>query len=71
MKIDCKHCGRFLFDAVGTTIIEGIICPNSKCKARMNFKIIFNTDTLDSQIHQQMNAAETRPKSLVIMKDKE
>jgi uncharacterized Zn finger protein (UPF0148 family) len=47
MDIVCKHCGRYLFKQVGTVVIEGIICPNSSCKAKMNFKIIQSDQTKD------------------------
>ncbi len=40
MKIKCKHCGRYLLEAKGTTIIKDLICPNSKCKKRLNIKIV-------------------------------
>lgn len=40
MRLTCKHCGRYLGDVEGTTIIEGLICPNSKCKARLNIKVV-------------------------------
>lgn len=43
MKVECKHCGRFLFKAAGTVVIEGLICPNTGCKAALNFKIV-NSD---------------------------
>ena len=40
MKLSCKYCGRYLMDVRGTTIVEGLICTNSKCKAKLNVKVI-------------------------------
>lgn len=37
-KVVCPNCGRYLFMQNGDIDIEEIICPNSKCKARLNFK---------------------------------
>ena len=38
IDVNCKHCGRYLFKATGTTVVEDMPCP--KCKATLNFKII-------------------------------
>jgi len=38
-KVTCLTCKTYLFTCVGNTKIEGIICPNNKCKAKMNFNI--------------------------------
>lgn len=38
LTVNCKHCGRYLFKATGTTVVEDMPCP--KCKATLNFKII-------------------------------
>jgi uncharacterized Zn finger protein (UPF0148 family) len=61
MDINCKHCGRYLFKRQGTIVIEGLICPNSKCKARLNFKYI-QADTL-KDIRHKFVEAETEPKN--------
>lgn len=61
MEVNCKHCKRYLFKQVGTVVIEGIICPNSKCKARMNFKIIESDET--KGILYKFAQPETLPKS--------
>jgi hypothetical protein len=71
MKVLCKHCSHFLFDATGTTLVSNVICPNSKCKAKLNIKIIFNNDATDSQIRQVIEAEERLPKSLAIIRTKE
>lgn len=61
MKVHCKHCGRYLFETAGTVVIQSLVCPNSKCKARLNFKIInHNTSELDQK--SKFTAPETRPK---------
>lgn len=38
MKITCKNCDRYLMEAKGTTIVEGLICPS--CKSRLNVKVV-------------------------------
>lgn len=40
MKYHCKYCGRYIMDIEGTTIVENLICPNSKCKAHLNIKVV-------------------------------
>lgn len=60
MDINCKHCGRYLFKQVGTVVIEGIICPNSACKARLNFKIV--TADRAKDIRHEFTTKETEPK---------
>jgi uncharacterized Zn finger protein (UPF0148 family) len=60
MDITCKHCGRFLFKQMGSVIIEGLICPNSSCKAKLNFKIVSADQSKDIR-HKFINA-ETPPK---------
>lgn len=47
----CKFCDRYLFKQAGTVVIEGLICPNSSCKARLNFKII-NADITKDIVHK-------------------
>lgn len=44
-KVTCKHCGRYLFNAVKSMVVEGVVCPNSKCKAKLNIKVLFLSDT--------------------------
>lgn len=61
MKYHCKHCGRFLMDIEGTTIIEGLICPNSKCKARLNVKVVTPTSS-EQDIRYRFKTKETPPK---------
>lgn len=39
MKVTCPTCQTYLFTCVGRTKISGVICPNGKCKAKMNFDI--------------------------------
>lgn len=69
MKVNCKHCGRYLMTAEGNCLLSGVICPNSKCKAKMNIKIVFSLE--DDAMHKLILAAESAPKSLAIMRDKE
>jgi len=38
MKLNCKHCGRYLGEF--HTVIGEILCSNSSCKATNQFKII-------------------------------
>lgn len=62
-KVHCKHCGRYLFDAVETTIIQGLICTGSKCKARLNIKVVFDGATA-AQLRHKFTAPEGPPKAL-------
>lgn len=62
MKIYCKYCGRYLMDAKGTTIIENLICPNSKCKAHLNIKVITPKSTID-EINYKFESPEVPPKN--------
>lgn len=62
MKVTCKYCGRYLMDVKGTTIVEGLICPNSKCKARLNVKII-TSDSTESDRKYKFAEPETPPKN--------
>lgn len=47
-------------DIEGTTIIENLICPNSKCKAHLNVKVITPQSTLD-EINYRFKQVEHRP----------
>jgi phage FluMu protein Com len=38
-KINCEHCGRYLFTACGNCLIQEMPCPG--CKATNNFNIRF------------------------------
>lgn len=49
-------------DVKGTTIIENLICPNSKCKAHLNFKIITPKSSID-EINYKFDSAEVPPKN--------
>ncbi len=59
IDINCKHCGRYLFKATGTTVIEDMPCP--KCKAKSNFKII---NPLGNDKTHEFKFAETDPKDI-------
>lgn len=61
MKVNCKYCGRYLMDVKGTTIIENLICPNSKCKAHLNIKVITPKSTVD-EINYKFVSPEIPPK---------
>ena len=61
MKINCKYCGRYLMEAKGTTIVEGLICSNSKCKAKLNIKVI-TPDSTESERKYKFSEAEVPPK---------
>jgi len=60
IKINCKYCGRYLFEAVASTAIQGLICPNSKCKAKLNIKVLFATDCTD-KIKQLVFTEDEKP----------
>ena len=40
MKYHCPKCGRYIMEIEGTTIVKGLICPNSKCKSRLKVKVV-------------------------------
>ena len=61
MKVHCKYCGRYLLEAKGTAIIENLICPNSKCKAHLNIKVITPKSTTD-EINYKFVSPEIPPK---------
>ena len=50
MEVRCKYCDRYLFDQLGTVVIENLVCPNSSCKAHLNFKII--NDPMNDMKHK-------------------
>lgn len=58
LDINCKHCGRYLFKATGTTVVEDMPCP--KCKATLNFKII---NPLGDDHTHKFQYVETGPKN--------
>lgn len=47
-------------DIEGTTIIENLICPNSKCKAHLNVKVITPQSTVE-EINYKFKQAEVQP----------
>lgn len=61
-KVNCKHCNRYLFVAPKSMVAEGVICPNSKCKAKMNFKIILATDHNHDIIDHVFTEEERAPR---------
>lgn len=61
-EVKCKHCDRYLFTAKGTVIAEQFPCPNSKCKAKLNLKIVHSGSTQD-QVRYRFQSDETQPKS--------
>lgn len=63
--IRCKHCDRFLGSAVGTVIIEGMPCPNSSCRAKLNIKVVDSDSTME-QIKFQFSTPEVAPKSKAV-----
>jgi hypothetical protein len=51
-------------ESKGTTIVEGMICPNSKCKARLNIKVV-TPESIDKELRYKFLTTETKPKSKV------
>jgi len=49
-------------DIKGTTIIENLVCPNSKCKAHLNVKVITPQSTTD-EINYRFEQKEVPPKN--------
>ncbi len=62
--INCPHCERYLFKQAGTVVIEGLICSNSECKAKLNFKIISADHVADIK-HKFVNP-ERAPKTKAV-----
>lgn len=62
MKVVCRHCGRYVLEAKGTTIIEGIICANSKCKAKLNIKVV-TASSSEKEIRHTFSTPEVPPRS--------
>lgn len=60
--ITCPHCKRYLFKQAGTVVIESLICPNTDCKAMLNFKIISADQVAD--IKHKFANPERPPKNL-------
>lgn len=54
-KINCEHCGRYLFTACGNCLIQELPCPG--CKAKNNFNIVFavpvNQDGYKFEVEEQ------------------
>ena len=48
-------------DIEGTTIIENLVCPNSKCKAHLNVKVITPSSTIE-EINYKFKSKELPPK---------
>lgn len=67
MTINCKHCGRYIFEANVTTIAEGVICANTKCKAKLNIKICFD-DATAQQLHYKFKGSEREPRASIVDK---
>lgn len=61
MKYCCKYCGRYIMDIEGTTIIENLVCPNSKCKAHLNVKVVTPQSTVE-EINYKFKSKELPPK---------
>lgn len=61
-KVNCKHCNRYCFDAVGTTIVEGLICSNTKCRAKLNIKVV-SQDATPEQLRYKFLTPEQPPKT--------
>ena len=59
LSVNCKHCGRYLFKATGTTVVEDMPCP--KCKATLNFKII---NPLGNDVTHEFKFVEQDPKDI-------
>lgn len=52
IKITCPKCGRFLMDA-SSAKIRKMICPNTKCKARLAIDAIEGGATIVSEIENE------------------
>ena len=61
MRIVCKHCNRYLMETKGTTIVEALICTNTKCKAKLNIKVV-NQDSTEKELRYKFTELEQPPK---------
>lgn len=62
IKVTCEHCGRYLFTATTTTIVQEAPCTG--CGAKSNHKIIFPEDCTDAQLRHVFSFVPTPPKKL-------
>lgn len=62
MKLTCKYCDRYICEVEGTAILENLVCPNSKCKAHLNVKIV-TPDSTAEQINYRFKCREIPPKA--------
>lgn len=62
MEVTCKYCKRYLFTAKGTVIIEQLPCPNSKCRARLNIKIV-TPNSSSGELRYKFESQEQPPKT--------
>lgn len=61
-EVNCHYCKRYLLTAMSTTIIEQLVCSNTKCKARLNIKIV-SQDSTTEQLNYKFSQPETPPKT--------
>lgn len=61
-KVNCRFCDRYIMTATSSTIVEGVICSNSRCKAKMNIRILFTNDATQAQLRHKFTEPEQPPK---------
>jgi hypothetical protein len=49
-------------EAKGTTIVEGLICTNTKCKAKLNVKVV-TPESSTRDLQYRFAQPETPPKT--------
>ncbi len=60
-EVNCKHCGRFFFNAIDTAIASQLPCGDSRCPAKLNIKIVNSFSSLEV-INFKFSIAEQPPK---------
>ena len=63
VKIQCKHCGRFLGIATKSMNAQ-LKCSNSKCKKLETYKVVFLTDYIKGHDHYHCDHCE-KPSDII------
>lgn len=53
MRVTCKHCKKFFFEAKETVILEGYQCP--RCKTVQNIKVVTTKSSEKDLRHKFLN----------------
>ena len=64
LKVNCKHCDRYVATLTSSVILEEVPCTG--CGAKNNYQIIFSNDFTEYQLRHVFSKAETEPKKLKV-----